>query len=467
MWVLTLVVGVVVVLVITAATAYFVAQEFAFMTVDRARLAARASAGDIGAERALSITRRTSFMLSGAQLGITVTGLLVGYVAEPLIGESIAIGLGVAVPEGTGLVLGTVIALAFSTVVQMLVGELVPKNLAIARPEPTAVWLSRSTKVYLAVFGWAISFFDGASNRLLRLVRIEPVHDVEHAATASDLEHIVADSASSGALPKELSVLIERIIDFPNHDVEHAMVPTSRVDVVSVRASIGEVRRRMASGHTRYPVVDDRRDVVGVVEMSQVLAWPSAEDDAPVDQVMGPPILLPTSMGLPEALEQMVSSGAEMACVLDEYGGLAGIVTVEDLAEEIVGELADEHDPETQVEQAVEEADSVWRMAGDLHLDEVERILGLELPDGDFETLAGLVIDAAGQLPDVGDLVEVVLPIDPAELAGPGEPVRRILSAEILSLERHVPAWLRLELLTDATAAESDTREPKAGDHAV
>src|SRR5215218_1840781 len=220
MWVLSLLLGIVVVLVITAATGYFVAQEFAYMAVDRSRLTARATAGDAGAKRALSVTRRTSFMLSGAQLGITVTGLLVGYVAEPLIGESLGEALGgVGVPTGVGIAVGTVLALTFSTLVQMLFGELFPKNLAIARPEPVALRLASSTTWYLRIFGWLIRIFDAASNALLRALRIEPVHDVEHSATVRDLEHIVADSRQSGDLPDELSVLLDRILDFPERSV--------------------------------------------------------------------------------------------------------------------------------------------------------------------------------------------------------------------------------------------------------
>ncbi|MCW2582260.1 MAG: hypothetical protein JWQ53_1050, partial [Klenkia sp.] len=214
--VLTLLLGVLVVVAITAVTGYFVAQEFAYMSVDRSRLAARAESGDAAAARALTVTRRTSFMLSGAQLGITVTGLLVGYVAEPLIGRSLGTVLGgVGVPTAVGVGVGAVAALLLSTLVQMLLGELFPKNLAIARPEPVARWLAASTVLYLTLFGWLIWFFDQSSNLLLRALKIEPVHDVEHAATARDLESIVEDSRGSGDLPDELSVMIDRILDFP------------------------------------------------------------------------------------------------------------------------------------------------------------------------------------------------------------------------------------------------------------
>ena len=183
--------GIVVIVALSVLTGYFVAQEFGYMAVDRSRLKARAAAGDAGAARALRITGRTSFMLSGAQLGITVTGLLVGYVAEPLIGTGLGdLFGGAGVPPAVGITVGTVLALLLSTVVQMVVGELFPKNLAIARPEPVAVRLARSTGVYLTVFGWLIRLFDRAAAVLLRLVRIQPVHDVEHAATPRDLEHI-------------------------------------------------------------------------------------------------------------------------------------------------------------------------------------------------------------------------------------------------------------------------------------
>ena len=346
-WPLSLLLGVLVVLLITAATAYFVAQEFAYMSVDRARLRAAAAAGDAGARRALSITRRTSFMLSGAQLGITVTGLLVGYVAEPLIGAAVGTALGgIAVPAAVGITIGTVVALALSTFVQMLLGELFPKNLAIARPEPVATALARSTGIYLTVFGWLIGIFDKSSNLLLRLLRIEPVHDVEHSATLRDLAHIVAASRDSGDLPRDLSILLDRVIDFPNRTVEHAMIPRARVGVVRPDAELSRVREMMSAGHSRYPVLDDADDVVGVVHLPDVLDLADRVDGPrTAGDLMRPPLFVPAVLNLPRALAGLVGSGNQLACVLDEYGGFVGVLTVEDLAEELVGEIADEHDP--------------------------------------------------------------------------------------------------------------------------
>lgn len=458
MWALTLLLGLLVVLAITVATGYFVAQEFAYMAVDRSRLKARASAGDTAAARALAVTRRTSFMLSGAQLGITVTALLVGFVAEPLIGQSLSTALGgVGVPSGVGVAVGTVAALLLSTFVQMLFGELFPKNLAIARPEPVAVSLAASTTIYLAVFGWLIKIFDQASNLLLRAFGMEPVHDVEHSATRRDLEHIVAGSRDSGELPAELSLLLDRLIDFPDEDVEHAMIPRSRVDVVRPEVSIGSERALMSTGHSRYPVLDDDEEILGVVHLQDVLGG-THTDDAPVSTLMRPPVLVPTTMSLPDALDLLTSASSQLACVLDEYGGLAGVLTVEDMAEELVGEITDEHDPEEDFEPVVLATDAtVWEIPGDIHLDEVGRSIDRELPDSESETLGGLVTELHGALPDIGTEVVLELPLDPALLAEDENPEPEALLLEVLEIERHVPALVRIRLATAANTSTGDT----------
>ena len=464
-WVLSLLLGVVVIVAITAVTGYFVAQEFAYMAVDRSRLAARAEAGDVSAKRALAVTRRTSFMLSGAQLGITVTGLLVGYVAEPLVGAALGDGLGgVGVPTGVGVAIGTVGALLLSTLVQMLFGELFPKNLAIARPEGVSLWLARSTTLYLKAFGWLIRVFDAASNALLKVLRIEPVHDVEHSANARDLEHIVADSRESGDLPSDLSSMLDRILDFPRQDVEHAMIPRGRVDTVDADLTVAEVKALMARSHSRFPVVADD-DAVGVVHLTDLLGS-DVPDDSLVTTVARPPLFLPTAMSLPDALRELSASRNEMACVVDEYGSFAGVLTLEDLAEELVGEITDEHDTPEE-EPLVADDDGVWVMAGDVHLDEVERAVGYDLPETEHETIAGLAIATHGSLLDVGESVDIDLPDDPADLASNEPPPDRVLHVEVMDVARHVPAQVRVTVVErqpsdlgpdDARTTEEDAR---------
>jgi CBS domain containing-hemolysin-like protein len=437
--------GIAVVLAITALTGYFVAQEFAFMAVDRSRLKARAQAGDAAAVRALAVTRRTSFMLSGAQLGITVTGLLVGYVAEPLIGAGLGELLGdVGVPLAVGVAIGTVLAVLFSTMVQMVFGELFPKNLAIARPEAVADKLALSTTIYLAVFGWLIRLFDASSNLLLKALRIEPVHDVEHSATPRDLEHIVADSRQTGELPEDLSTLLDRILDFPTRSAEHAMIPRARVDVVLADEPVHAVLDKMATGHTRYPVVGGSADdLIGVVHLHDLLG--ATDPDATAASVSRKAVILPTTLPLPSALRTLNEARDEMALVIDEYGGFAGVLTMEDLAEELVGEIDDEHDGDGADDDIVATPEG-WLIRGDVALDEVSRAVGHDLPEGDYETLAGLIIAEFGGLPAVGNSITVELGVEPADLIAEETPAARHLHATVRGVDKHVPASVLVQV---------------------
>jgi CBS domain containing-hemolysin-like protein len=433
-----LLLGVLVVVVITAATGWFVAQEFAFTAVDRARLRVRAKEGDAAARRALGVTGRTSFMLSGAQLGITVTGLLVGYVAEPLIGEGLAEVLGGRiVPDAVALGVGTALALLFATVVQMVFGELFPKNLAIARPEALARSLATSTSLYLTLFGWLIGLFDRAAELLLRLLRIEPVHDVEQTATPSDLEAIIDESREAGALPDELSLLLDRVLEFGTRTAREAMVPRTRTLTVQADLPASALPALMVSGHSRLPVLGrDPDDVVGIVCLRDLLSRPAT--DLPrlrVADLARPAVLVPESQRLQGVLDTMRGAGEELACVLDEHGGLAGVITLEDVAEELVGEITDEHDPAEVVLVPAADQPDAYRVAGDLGVDEAERLLDLELPAGDWTTVGGLVVALLQRLPEPGDSVDV-----PVVAPGGATTVLAVVEA----VERRVPSTLTL-----------------------
>lgn len=453
----TLTAGITAVLVLIALNAWFVAQEFAYMSVDRARLAAAADRGDRKAARALGVTRRTSFMLSGAQLGITVTGLLVGELAEPLIGD--------AVSELTGSPAATVavIVLLVATVVQMVGAELFPKNLAIASPEPLAKALATSTSVYMKVFGPLIAFFDRSSTALLRAVGVTPVEDVDATATPRDLERIVSDARESGDLPGEVSGLVERILDFPERTVGHAMVPRSRTGELTADTTVRDARGRMSVEHTRYPVVSGNGEtevIHGVLHLEDVLD-PDLDPDTPVLGLVREAVILPEAMRLPDALTALTSDSDRLACVIDEYGGMSGVLTVEDLAEEVVGELTDEHDvavltrddPDSGASETTGEV-----LPGEEHLDEVARGLGVLLPESGAETLAGLVIEYAGTLPQVGEVVRVELPEDPREVLE--DAPTRALVLRVLAVERHVPSLVRVTVTVDGSGTAEETPRP-------
>jgi len=435
--------GLLAVLLLTLGTGYFVAQEFAFLAADRPLLREQAAAGDAAAVRALQVTDRLSFMLSGAQLGITVTTLLVGFIAEPAIADVIrpgllAAGLSPAAVPGIAVAIGLVIA----TAVQMVLGELAPKNLGIARPEPVAKFLARSTLVYLAIAGPVIRLFDGAATRLLRRVGVEPVEHVEQGATPEELSRIIAESEAAGELPERLSDLLERALEFGDRTAEDVMVPRPRV--VSLRADrpatdILDVLK--SAGHSRYPVLDAGDDVVGVIDLREYLrAVENGEEETQLARLARPALLVPETLALPAVLKQMRAADDYFACVIDEYGGLAGIITIEDLAEELVGELVDENDPEPL--RAEPHDDGSWHVAGTLRLDEVERATGVRLPDGDeYETIGGLVMAKLGRLPVPGDTVTV--PLDAEPLLDDDAPAYSAVLT-VLGVQRRVPDMVRL-----------------------
>jgi CBS domain containing-hemolysin-like protein len=430
-------VGLALIVALTVATAYFVAAEFAYVAVDRSKLRQAADAGDRAAGRAVKITGRLSFMLSGAQLGITVTALLAGYVAEPYLGEGLADMLGSAgIPESVAGPAAVVGALIVATVVQMVLGELAPKNLAIARPEALAKALSRITVIYLMVAGPLIKLFDATSNRLLRAFDVEPIEELHDAATADDLDRIIAEARELGHLDPELSRLLDHGLDFRTRTAGEVMVP--RVDVVTIAADapLTRVVELTESGHTRFPVTRDGvDDIVGVVALTDVLPVPPAErGKVPVSEVASPPVFVPESVRLPGLLDVLRRARRQMAVVVDEYGGFAGIAHLEDIAEELVGVIRDEDD--IAEPDAVAEGDGTWLVPARWRVDEVAEATGIALPDDEvYDTVSGLVLHRLGRIPSVGDRVEV----ETADLTDPGRVV-----LEVVTMGRHVPTTVRV-----------------------
>ncbi|MEV4115910.1 hemolysin family protein [Nonomuraea sp. NPDC049695] len=442
--------GLLALFLLTAATGYFVAQEFAFVAADRALLREQAAAGDQAADKALQVTSRLSFMLSGAQLGITVTALLVGFLAEPAIATIVRPWLAdTSMPDTVITGLSVAIGVFVATVVQMVLGELAPKNLGIARPEPVAKFLASSTLVYLAVVGPLVKLFDSAATGLLRRLGIEPVEEVEHGATPEELSRIIEESTRAGELPPRLSDLLERALEFGDRTAEEIMVPRPRVVVLRADQPISdliEIMRRC--GHSRYPVLNEDGDVAGVTGVRELLS--SGLEEGEIVEISRPALLIPDSVPIPAVLEKMRAAKDDIACVIDEYGGLAGVITVEDLAEELVGELVDENDPEPV--GAVEQPDGAWEVPGTLRLDEVERATGVALPESDdYDTLAGLILAKLGRMPDEGDTVTVPIEQDPDPFAEDEQ--EHLAELTVISLNRRVPEWVRLSPVTHAEAA--------------
>ncbi|MGP4114221.1 hemolysin family protein [Streptomyces sp. 4N509B] len=431
------------VVVLTAGTGYFVAQEFAFVAADRLALSSQAAAGDRRAARAMKVQERLSFMLSGAQLGITVTGLVVGFLAEPAIARLLEPAFeGLGLPEATSHAAALVLGFSLAIGIQMVLGELGPKNLALAVPERLAKSMAASTLAYLKIAGPVIRVFDSAANRLLRRVGIQPVEELRHGATLEELGHLIEESHEHGQLPHATAALLDHALEFSERTLSEVMVP--RVDVRTVRATApaAEVVGLIGEhGHSHYLVVGDRvDDIVGVIGVRELMrTTPERLARLTSGALARPALLLPDTLPLPGAVEQLGAADEEFACVLDEYGGLAGIVTLEDIAEELVGEIADESD--RVIEPAVADG-AGWLVDAGRRVDEAAAATGIPLPeDEDFETVAGLVIDRCGHFPQVGEGIEV-------ELTDGGR-----AAIVVLSLDRRVPARIRLERLEPAPPA--------------
>ncbi|MGW5193861.1 hemolysin family protein [Kribbella sp. NPDC004138] len=433
------------ILVLTVATGYFVSQEFAYVAVDRSRLQTLAADGDAAAARALKVTARLSFVLSGAQVGITITALLAGYFAEPYLGAGLEHLLGGAgVPDAVSRSISVILALLLATIIQMVLGELAPKNLAIAKAEAIALRLARSTLLYLTVAGPLIHLFDSASNRILRRVGIEPVEELPQGATAQELDRIIETSYEQGLLDQDTTRLLDRGLDFRGRTAGEAMVP--RVDVVTVHREepLTRVVELQDTGHSRFPVIGASVDeVIGVVAIGEVVELePADRATIAVGSLASQPVAVPTTLPLPAVLERLRVARRQLAIVVDEYGGFAGIVSLEDIAEELVGEIRDEDDlPETGLVQG---GDGSWEVPARWRLDEVAEATGVQLPDSDdYETVSGLVMARLGRIPDVGDSLVVELPhrIDHDGRPVPAEFVR----LTVRTIERRVPGVVEME----------------------
>jgi CBS domain containing-hemolysin-like protein len=300
-----------------------------------------------------------------------------------------------------------VIAFVLATTAQMVFGELAPKNLAIAKPEPVARALAPSTLLFLRSAGPIIRLFDSSANRLLRLLGIEPVEELSGAVSPEELDLIVDSSAESGHLTASQAALLERAIDFGELEASEAMVPWNRVITIEASASAADLRDLMASSHSRFPVLDDDSQVVGVVHAKDLLGVPrDGYDTTPVSAILHEVVAVPEAAGLNVVLARLRERSTELALVVDEYGAPAGVVTLEDIIEELVGEIEDEYDP-TDIGDHVEVVPGVWSVAGSFRPDEIERVTGFELPEGEYDTVAGLVLDRLERIPEVGDSVVV------------------------------------------------------------
>ncbi len=391
-------------MLLTLGTAFFVAAEFALVTVDRAEIDSRAASGDRSARNVRKALRELSFQLSGAQLGITITTLLTGFLAQPALADLLK-------PLGVSAGVAQLIALTIATLFSMLFGELVPKNAALSRPMPTALRTAGPMRTFSRIFKWVIHGLNNSANWLVRRLGIEPQEELASARSPEELGLLAAISAQAGALPTETALLLQRTVRFGDKRAAEAMTP--RIDVVGLAAntSVAEFFDVVRdSGHSRFPVYEETLDTVtGVVSLTDALGVPpNRRPFTRVATVAREPVLVPGSLDLDGVFETLRTGAASIAIVVDEYGGTDGVVTLEDLVEELVGEIADEHDEADEeesgsIEVTVPGGDRTWLVDGMLREDELEEQTGFRVPEGPYETLAGFVMARLGHIPVVGE----------------------------------------------------------------
>ncbi|HWU09036.1 MAG TPA: hemolysin family protein [Streptomyces sp.] len=396
------------------ANGFFVAAEFGLVTVERPDAERAAAEGDRRARTVVAALRELSFQLSGTQLGITITSLVVGMLAEPALAQLLAGPLtATGLPHGAVPGVSVVIGMLFASAVQMVIGELVPKNWAVSRPLQVARFVAGPQHRFSTLLRPVITALNAVANRLVRLLGVEPTDELASARTPGELVSLARHSAEAGTLEQDTADLFVRTLSLAGLTAQHVMTPRVKVSALQASATAADVLNlTRATGLSRFPVYRDRIDeVVGMVHLKNALAVPSQDRlRTPVGRIAVTPLLVPETLPV-EQLLQRLRSEQPIAVVVDEYGGTAGVVTLEDIIEELVGEVRDEHDVEgadrpelTPV--VADDGRPGWDVEGSTRVLTLLRI-GLDVPEGPYETVAGLVADLLGRIPAPGDRAEL------------------------------------------------------------
>lgn len=401
--------GLTAVVILILANAFFVAGEFAIVAVERSTVERRAREGDRRARRILNSLRNLSFELSGAQLGITITSLVLGAIAEPTLAAALTPLFGVFdfMSEGTTLALSVAMAFVLATTAQMVFGELVPKNLTISRPYRSAVLFGIPMQIVNRAVRPLILFLNNSADWTVRRFGIEPRAELAGVRSMEELELMIRSSGEEGRLDDEEMELLTRAITFTEKVAAEAMIPRVNVVAINRHQPISELRQiAQETGHSRFPVYGlDLDEIVGIVHVKDTIGIPASRRAlTPVEEIAEPGLRIPAASRLEYLLTQLQTQGRGMAMVIDEYGGTAGIITIEDLLEEIFGEIEDEYD---EAAGGVTESEQVDLLSGLLHRHDVEERIGYEWPEGHYETLGGFLVASIGRFPEEGEVIAV------------------------------------------------------------
>ena len=398
--------GLLAIVALIGANGLFVAGEFALVAADRGRIDLAARAGGKRAQLVSAMFQRLSLYLSGTQLGVTMTSILLGFLAEPLLAGLMRRPLSHVLSVKAADSVAVVASLVVAAVVQLILAELVPKNVAVAKAEGTALVLAPVLRVYVFIFNPIIRLFRGVSEWTLSRIGIEPRADLEAVPTLDELDVLIRSSGHRGTLDPESTKLLTRSIRFADKTASDVFVPRLEIVALADDATAADLAIAVAQhGFSRYPVYhDDLDEIVGVVLAKDLLRIPTADRaQATIVNLMLPILAVPEAQPLRALLIDMRQQRRQLAVVIDEYGGTAGIVTLEDVLEEIVGDIDDEYDEPSLTPLEARDPSAGYVLDGDTDPDRVHDETGITLPDGDYETVAGFALVIFDRIPDVGD----------------------------------------------------------------
>lgn len=403
---------------LTASTGLFVAIEFAMTGLERSTIETHVQEkGDKTARAVQRDHSNLSFVLSGAQLGITLTTLATGFLAEPVLARFFTPLLELfGLDESASRPVALVLALIVATTLSMVFGELVPKNLAISNPLPTARFVVPPVNAFNTVFSWFIKGLNASANWFVRKLGIEPADELASARSGPELGAMVRSSAEAGGLDAATAKMLDRSLQFGETTAEEVMTPRSTVNSLDVEDTVSDlIALAIETGHSRFPVRrGDLDDTVGLVHIKDAFSVPHDQRSTTLLSSLAKPVsFVPGTLDGDAVLNQVRSAGSQMVLVADEYGGTQGIVTIEDVVEEILGEVYDEHD-DRESERDFHRFGASWEVSGLVRLDELAERTSYLAPDGPYETLGGLFMSALGRVPQVGDTV--LLPVSDNEI---------------------------------------------------
>ena len=425
------------ILLLVVANGFFVAVEFALVSVRRARMETLAAAGKSGAQAVLRALDHLDAMLSASQFGITLASLGVGAVGESTLAHLIEPFLVAYLPVRTStLVAHSIaigIALAVITYLHLVLGEYAPKALAIEKAEAISMATARWMELFYRTFQPFIQFINFSGIRLLRVIGVEfrPGHHTVY--SEEEIRYLINLSHQSGLLEKDEKELIHNVFEFSELTVDEIMIPRTQVVAIEVGASFPEVVHQFReSGYSRLPVYQENfDDIVGILHSKDVMPFMFKAQDFDLRKIKRKALFLPETARLAEALQQLQRNSMHLAIIVDEHGGVEGILTMEDLLEEIVGEIQDEHD-EALAEKLIASGERIFSLDGGLAVRDANRKFPLNLPESDdYTTVAGFLIARAGRLLAQGDVVEY---------QGVRFTVERVLRRRIMRVGVELPA---------------------------